>query len=585
MASVVEFLIKMQDGLTSPLAKITQTSGSAKTALGRLSESGKKLNTVVAESGTSVVQLNNKIAKLKEYRDLLPSSAERQIRAINSEINHLNSNINRLQSISGNKVKGWFSEAFEGIPGIVRNPVILAAAGLGATFNEGLKQSREKLDFKLLLGASAGEEMYAGLKSLKPILGDSVQTTAKDLLSVGVAAERVRPLMGQLAAASRGDVGKFNALSGAFKEMQKEGKLTEAALSAMKDAGFDPLSMVSEKYGVKMTDLKQKLSDGVFSIEMVNEALTDATAQGGKFGNVLTELGKEPSVMLSLLMVKVSDLAGRLGGLLIPAVTGVVSLFSDLLDWGKENEDMLLALGGAVLGGVLAYKAYQGAQVLSYMWMMRETIATSALATAKGVLAIATGGLTVATGALNAIFIASPIGWIVGGLALLTGGIVLAWNKSEGFRKVLFGLWEAAKTVFGNIKKFFGKLLGLDGVGEYENIGEAWGKGLAKGAASFKKSQEQRKSQKATDAHFGTSKGFGGSSFTDSKSDGSMSKVNDGINAVSGGGAQNSTIQIGKMVEKLEIRIVGGTQQVAQEMEQMIEEVMVRAIASATRRN
>jgi hypothetical protein len=604
MAGVVEFLIKMQDGLTSPLAKITQTSGSAKSALGKLTDSNKQLKSMVGESGKSVNELNARIAKLKEYRDILPPSAETKIRAINSEINQLNKSLNNLQTMNGSKVKVWFKEAFDGIPAIVKNPVALAAAGVGLAFNEGMKQSREKLDFKLLLGETGGNEMYGELQKLKPFLGDSVKTVAKDLLDVGIASDKVRPLMAQLGAAARGDEGKFSSLAGAFKEMQKEGKLTEGALAAMNDAGFKPLTHISEKYGVKMSVLQQKLADGKINIDMVNEALSDATGKGGEFEGVLSKLGKEPSVMLSVLSGRVGELAGSFGTALMPAATVVfdvlntgfdylgvavdytASLFEKLFVWGKENEDMLWALAAAVGGGVLAYKAYQGVQVLSYMWMMRDTIATSALATAKGVLATVTGGLTVATGALNAVFLASPIGWIVGGIGLLVGGIVLAWNKVEGFRKVVYGMWESVKSIFSNIGKFFGKLFGYD-MGDYESVGAAWGKGMAKGADSFKKSQEEKKSKSATEAHFGSplANALMPSKFTDGKSEkGGSSAAQAGLNAVSGGGVKNITITVGKMVEHLEVKIIGGTQQMAQEVQRAAEEALVRALASASGR-
>jgi hypothetical protein len=598
MAGVVEFLIKMQDGLTSPLAKITQTSGSAKTALGRLTESNKQLKSMVGESGKSVNELTNRISKLQEYRDILPSNSVAAIKAVNTEIEKLNGQVRKLQNIKSTGLKSWFTSAFDEIPAILKNPLTLIGAGVGLAFNEGMKQSREKFDFKLLLGESGGSEMYDGLKNLKPLLGDSVQTVGKDLLGVGVAAERVRPLITQLGAVARGDEGKFTSLAGAFKEMQKEGKLTEGALAAMNDAGFKPLTHISEKFGLKMSVVQQMLADGKINIDMVNEALSDATGKGGEFEGVLSKLGKEPSVMLAVMGERVSDLAGRFGTALMPAAIVVfdvlntgfdylgvavdytASLFEKLFVWGKENEDMLWALAGAVGGGVLAYKAYQGVQVLSYMWMMRDTIATSALATAKGVLAVVTG-------ALNAVFLASPVGWIVGGVMLLVGGIVLAWNKVEGFRKVVYGMWESVKTIFSNIGKFFGKLFGYD-MGDYESVGAAWGKGMAKGAQSFKNSQAEKKNKNAASAHgLGTEQTALQKILLKQDKSGAAagtSSTQAGLNAVSGGGVKNITVTVGKMVEHLEIKIIGGTQQMAQQVERIVEEAMVRAIASASGR-
>src|SRR5690606_22122832 len=109
-------------------------------------------------------------------------------------------------------------------------------------------------------------------------------------------------------------------------------------------------------------------------------------------------------------------------------ISYTVDLFSDLATWGKRNEDILLALGGAVLAGVVAYKAYNAWQVVKYAWMMKDVIATTLLTTLKGSLTVATGALTIATTALNAAFLASPVGWVVAGIGALVGGVIYAWK-------------------------------------------------------------------------------------------------------------------------------------------------------------
>jgi len=51
----------------------------------------------------------------------------------------------------------------------------------------------------------------------------------------------------------------------------------------------------------------------------------------------------------------------------------------------------------------------------------------------------------------KAIYNIPGIGWILLGITLLVGLIKLLWDKSEKFRQVLFGIWEATKAVFYNI--------------------------------------------------------------------------------------------------------------------------------------
>ena len=84
---------------------------------------------------------------------------------------------------------------------------------------------------------------------------------------------------------------------------------------------------------------------------------------------------------------------------------------------------------------------------------------------------VATLATTVAQWALNTALWANPITWIVVGVMAAVGAFVLLWNKCEGFRAVVTGLWEVIKG-FGNILKEFvidrikGFLNGIGSLGE-----------------------------------------------------------------------------------------------------------------------
>ena len=136
---------------------------------------------------------------------------------------------------------------------------------------------------------------------------------------------------------------------------------------------------------------------------------------------------------------------------------------------------------------------------------------------------IATNALTAGQWLLNAAFYASPIGWVVAGIVALTAAVVYAWNNFEGFRAVIYGVWEATKQVFGGMGDFVGEV--LDGIwglikgvfnpanwfddsysfseqlskitnaaAKYgEAIGKGFEKGKAEGAASFRADKEKEK--------------------------------------------------------------------------------------------
>jgi len=149
----------------------------------------------------------------------------------------------------------------------------------------------------------------------------------------------------------------------------------------------------------------------------------------------------------------------------------------------------------------------------------------------SAVAKVAIGALAATKWLLSAAFITSPIGWIVLGVGALAAAVVYCWNKFEGFRAVVMGVWEVMKG-FGNMLKEFvldrikgllngigalgraiGKLFqrdwsgawdsakegvrGIFGIDAYKNafengrrLGEAYAEGAEKGRESFRRSKE-----------------------------------------------------------------------------------------------
>lgn len=97
------------------------------------------------------------------------------------------------------------------------------------------------------------------------------------------------------------------------------------------------------------------------------------------------------------------------------------------------------------------------------------TDATKLHTLASGIASTATTVWTTVQTGLNAAFIASPIGWIVVGVGALAAGVVYAWNKFEGFRQAVLGVWEVMKefgrTLVNGIIGAFKSL--LSGVGSF----------------------------------------------------------------------------------------------------------------------
>lgn len=77
----------------------------------------------------------------------------------------------------------------------------------------------------------------------------------------------------------------------------------------------------------------------------------------------------------------------------------------------------------------------------------RATLALYAKSAAEKAGAIVTKALSVAQTALNAVMNANPIALIVMAIAALTAGLIVAYNRSESFRRVVDKIWEGIKRL------------------------------------------------------------------------------------------------------------------------------------------
>jgi hypothetical protein len=121
-----------------------------------------------------------------------------------------------------------------------------------------------------------------------------------------------------------------------------------------------------------------------------------------------------------------------LGGLLLPAIERGQELLIGLIGWVDKNRGAATALAAAV--GVVAGT------------LLAAAAATKVKAAWDVAWAVATKAVTAGQWLLNAALSANPIGLVVVAVALLVGGLVLAYRKSETFRDIVTGVWKAVKT-------------------------------------------------------------------------------------------------------------------------------------------
>lgn len=332
----------------------------------------------------------------------------------------------------------------------------------------------------------------------------------KTMMAFGLDAEYAFGKLKNIGDIALGDKQKMQSLALAFSQMSSTGKLMGQDLLQMINAGFNPLEVISQKTGKSIAELKEEMGKGAISAEMVAQAFEWATEEGGRFYQgaetaAQTTAGKIAKVKDQIDDFKISLFewshgatawAAEIGNMFVP-LSQSIPIFKGLYNISSTTFKHLKALDFAGMLGGIGRKATEARISLAFMRKdietcsmaslgfirntVRATMAVGRFATVglfnavKGMgaylLSLVTGGAAsrtfanVATAsfakfalsakaACRAVSVAVTsipiIGWIAAAVAAVIGLVTLLWNKSEGFRQVVFGTWEAVRAAVSN---------------------------------------------------------------------------------------------------------------------------------------
>lgn len=392
---MVQITLKLNDLMSAALRKVAGISRGAQAALNRVAEATGWLQQLARKTGDSVNKLEEKIKALTERRNMLPSGAEKEIRAINSEINKLNKQMDRLQTMNGSKLKVWAKDAFNQLPGegLLSNPLVMAGAGAAYGGKQAMEAKANKVKFHTLMGGEKeGDAMYGQLKGYAdktPYSKDDILKSGETLLNYGLKTEKVMPTIKMLGDISGGSTERLDSLSLAFGQVYAKGHLAGQEVLQMVNAGFNPLQAIAEKTGKSMNDLEKMMRDGAISVGMVEQAMQSVTGPGGRFNGMMEKLSGTLQGQLSTAMDKFNKIMAKLGEGILPMANAALSLFSGILNkvspllsgiagWANENKRGLTALAVAVGTVYSVYKLYTGWLWLNRLATIGDTAATIA---------------------------------------------------------------------------------------------------------------------------------------------------------------------------------------------------------------
>ena len=147
-------------------------------------------------------------------------------------------------------------------------------------------------------------------------------------------------------------------------------------LNQMINAGFNPLQIISEKTGKSIATLKDEMSKGAVSAEMVQQAFIDATSAGGKFYNMSENASKTINGQLSMMQDALDSVFNELGTKSESVIMDGIQMTTSLI----QNYE---TVGKVLAGLVVTYGTYRTAVMLVTAAESKHTLVEIGLTNAR----------------------------------------------------------------------------------------------------------------------------------------------------------------------------------------------------------
>lgn len=357
---------------------------------------------------------------------------------------------------SVNKANGLFKQLgntafmFESVVGAVEK----ISSGLDSLVGSSLEFEQSQANMRTLMNGNA-EAADALLSKIRSYGKSTVYDTSglvnaqKTMMAFGLEADTAFKSLQHIGDIALGDSQKMQSLALAFAQAQSTGKLMGQDLMQMINAGFNPLEVISQRTGKSIATLKDEMSKGAISAQMVAQAFQWATEEGGRFYQ-----GAETAAQtVSGRIAKMRDTVDEWKLSLFEATGGLTAYVAEV---GKMIAQF--APLGPLVGKTFDWMRIAGVKAFTELKIGGHTLQVRLRAIS--IAAVQSGGMLKLMGAMGkaacraigvAIMNIPIIGWIAAGVAAIIALFTLLWQKCEGFRIVVFTIWEAIKAVFSGI--------------------------------------------------------------------------------------------------------------------------------------
>ena len=216
--------------------------------------------------------------------------------------------------------------------------------------------------FKALAGEVQGAKLFEEIKQFAfttPVTLSAAAKATQTMLSFGVAQEKVVDIMKRLGDISAADSERMQRLSLAYAQATQAGRLMGQDTLQFINAGFNPLYYISLRTGKSMMELRKEMQAGRIPIEMVTQAIVDATSEGGQFNNMLEKQKETMKGAANIMQGAWQNMLNEMGEDMQSGIVGILKWLTELMKNWRQTMRVLREVAvsvGVAKAALLLYK-------------------------------------------------------------------------------------------------------------------------------------------------------------------------------------------------------------------------------------
>jgi tape measure domain-containing protein len=273
--------------------------------LGGVTNITNTLNVLLRQTNTLVQNTNNNLSQTVNIT-----------RSVTNNTQNITNNMNRAATSALN-----FRSVLGGLGAFTGGLFTLNTAirAVGAAFEESFAREKSFVVFRQLIGNA--EEATNVLRQLEafsrrtPFEFGELRTTAQQLIALGSSTENVLGEISRISNVAAGSGAALDRVVRAYTQIRSNQQLFGEELNQLGDAGVPILQELAKNLDTTTRGVRVLASQGKIGFDEVENAFRTLTEEGGKFANIIDELGTTTPALLKNIGEEARKTGAELAGM------------------------------------------------------------------------------------------------------------------------------------------------------------------------------------------------------------------------------------------------------------------------------